>query len=161
VVSRVGIGTLLSGRPPGGAPGDPLGPAWVGILREVPLFAPLSKRQVRRIADAARAQRFARGAPIVRKGQRGETFFVILDGEATVQLSRGRSRPLGAGDYFGELALLDGEPRSATIVAKTPVLAMRLSRRRFHSLLASDSDLALELLKGLSARLRAVEATPD
>ena len=160
-MSRVGIGTLLTGRPPGGAPDDPLGPTWVEVLREVPLFAPLSKRQVRRIANAARAQRFARGAPIVRKGQRGETFFIILDGEATVQLSRGRSRPLGAGDYFGELALLDGEPRSATIIAKTPVLAMRLSRRRFHALLASDSELVLRLMKGLSARLRAVEATLD
>lgn len=97
----------------------------------------------------------------MRKGQRGETFFVILDGEATLQLTRGRSRTLRAGDYFGELALLDGEPRSATIVAKTPVLAMRLSRRRFHTLLAADSALAVGLLKGLSARLRAAEATLD
>jgi CRP-like cAMP-binding protein len=150
MVTRVGIGSLLSGRPPGRAPDDPLGPSWVTVLREVPLFANLSKRQVRRIADAARAQRFAPGAPIVRKGQRGETFFVILDGKATVHLSRGRSRPLGAGDFFGE-------PRSATIVAKTPVLAMRLSRRRFHALLANDSELASGLLKGLAARLRSLE----
>jgi CRP/FNR family transcriptional regulator, cyclic AMP receptor protein len=156
-VDRIGIGTLVSGRPPKRGPGDPLGPGWVEVLREIPLFAGLSKRQVRRIANAARAQRFAPGAPIVRKGQRGETFFVILDGDATVQLSRGRSRRVGAGDYFGELALLDGEPRSATIVAKTPVLAMRLSRRRFHALLASDAQLAIELLKGITARLRTAE----
>jgi CRP/FNR family transcriptional regulator, cyclic AMP receptor protein len=160
MVTRVGIGSLLSGRPPGRAPDDPLGSTWVAVLREVPLFESLSKRQVQRIADAARAQRFAPGAPIVRKGQRGETFFVILDGKATVHLSRGRSRPLGAGDYFGELALLDGEPRSATIVAKTPVLAMRLSRRRFQALLASDSELASGLLKGLATRLRSLEEPP-
>jgi CRP/FNR family cyclic AMP-dependent transcriptional regulator len=160
-VTRAGIGALLAGGRPTGAAGERLGREWVDVLRSIPLFAPLSKRQVRHIADAARAQQFAKGAPIVRKGQRGETFFVILDGEATLQLSRGRSRTLRAGDYFGELALLNDEPRSATIVAKTPVLAMRLSRRRFHALLAADSAVAVGLLKGLSARLRAAEATLD
>src|SRR3954467_12797495 len=96
--------------------GAPLGDEWVDVLRDIPLFSPLSKRHVKRIANLARPRRFAASSAIVRKGQRGETFFVILDGEATLNLPGGRSVTLGAGDFFGELALLDGGPRTATIL---------------------------------------------
>jgi CRP-like cAMP-binding protein len=113
---------------------------------------------VRRIANLARPQRFSEGAQIVRKDERGETFFVILDGEATLSLPKGKSRVLRAGDFFGELALFDGKPRSGTITARTPVLAMRIARRPFLKLVKSDSDLTLGLLKGMSERLRAASA---
>jgi CRP-like cAMP-binding protein len=153
-----GVGSLLWARSPRPEPNAPLGREWVDVLREVPLFAGLSKRHLRRLADAARGQRFAEGAPIVRKGQRGESFFVILDGEAEVTLPGRRSRKLKAGDFFGELALLDGEPRSATITATAPTLTLRLSRRKFLDLAGSEPELALGLLKGLAGRLRSVEA---
>ncbi len=150
---KVGLDELILGaRPRSG--GDPLGSGWVDVLRGIPLFAPLSKRHVKRIANLGRPRRFAAGSPIVRKGQRGETFYVILDGEATLNLPGGRSVALGAGDFFGELALLDGGPRTATILAKTPVLAMAIGRRPFLKLVKSDPELALGLLKVMAERLR-------
>jgi CRP/FNR family transcriptional regulator, cyclic AMP receptor protein len=152
---------LLLGTPPERPKGAPLGSDWVEVLREIPLFAPLPKRHVRRIANLARPHRFAEMTTIVREGQRGETFFVILDGEARLSIRNGKPRVLKAGDWFGELALFDGRPRSATVVARTPLLAMRIARRPFLKLVASDSDLALGLLKGMSERLRAANASAD
>lgn len=138
-----------------------MGGEWVDVLRDVPLFAPLSKRHVKRIANLGRPQRFAAGARIVRKGQRAESFYVILDGEATVSLGSGKARVLRAGDFLGELALFDGKPRSATVTAKTPLLTMRIARRPFLKLVGSDSELALGLLKALSERLRASTAPSE
>jgi CRP/FNR family transcriptional regulator, cyclic AMP receptor protein len=152
------VGELILGPRAESGKGAPLGPDWVDVLREIPLFAPLSKRHVRRIANLARPRRFPVGSAIVREGQRGETFYVLLDGEATLRLPKGRARTLEAGDFFGELALLDGKPRSATIVAKKPVLAMAIGRRPFLKLVAGDSDLALGLLKALAERLRAADS---
>jgi CRP/FNR family cyclic AMP-dependent transcriptional regulator len=153
-VRKVEVGELILGSRPQSGPGAPLGPDWVDVLRDIPLFSSLSKRHVRRIAKLARQRRFATGSTIVRKGQRGETFYVILDGEATLGLPKGRSVKLKAGDFFGELALLDGRPRSGTVIAKTPVLAMAIARKSFLKLVADDSDLAVSLLKALSIRLR-------
>ena len=137
---KVGVDELILGaRPRAGT--EPLGSEWVDVLHGIPLFAPLSKRHVKRIANLARPRRFAASSAIVRKGQRGETFFVILDGEATLSLPGGRSVTLGAGDFFGELALLDGGPRTATILAKTSVLTMAIARRSFLKLAKGDSEL--------------------
>jgi CRP-like cAMP-binding protein len=153
-VARVGVEALVLGPKGTSAEGATLGGEWVDVLREIPLFAPLSKRHVKRIANLARPRRFPVDSAIVRKGQRGETFFVILDGEATLSLPKRRSVPLGAGDFFGELSLLDGGPRTGTIIAKTPVLAMAIGRRPFLKLVGRDSDLALGLLKAKAERLR-------
>ena len=150
---KVGVDELILGARPR-AGNEPLGSEWVDVLHGIPLFAPLSKRHVKRIANLARPRRFAASSPIVRKGQRGETFFVILDGEATLSLPGGRSVTLGTGDFFGELALLDGGPRTATILAKTSVLTMAIARRSFLKLAKGDSELALGLLKVMAERLR-------
>jgi CRP-like cAMP-binding protein len=160
-VKQIGIEALVLGPRPEAARDAPLGPGWVDVLREIPLFAPLPKRHVRRIANLARRQRFAEATTIVREGQRGETFFVILDGEASLRVPGRKQHVLKAGDWFGELALLDGKPRSATVLARTPVLAMRIARRPFLKLVASDSDLALGLLKGMAERLRDANAGAD
>jgi CRP/FNR family cyclic AMP-dependent transcriptional regulator len=153
-VRKVGVETLILGPKVTSEKGAPLGEEWVGVLRDIPLFAPLSKRHVKRIANIARPRRFGAGSAIVRKGQRGETFYVILDGDARISLPKGRNAKLKAGDFFGELALFDGGPRTATIVAESPVLTMAIGRTSFLKLVKSDSDLALGLLKALSARLR-------
>jgi CRP/FNR family transcriptional regulator, cyclic AMP receptor protein len=152
-VRNVGVDELIFGSRPRGA-GEPLGPEWVDVLRGIPLFAPLSKRHVKRIANLARPRRFAANSAIVTKGQRGESFYVILDGEATLSLPGGRRVTLGSGDWFGELALLDGGPRTATVLAKTPVLTMSIARRSFLKLVKGDSELSLGLLKVMAERLR-------
>lgn len=150
---KVGVDELILGSKPRRA-GEPLGSEWVDVLRGIPLFAPLPKRHVKRIANIARPRRFAANSRIVTKGERGESFFVVLDGEARLSLPGGRSVTLGPGDSFGELALLDGGPRTATVLAKTPVLTMSIARRSFLKLVKSDSELALGLLKVMAERLR-------
>jgi len=152
-VRKVGVDELILGSKPREA-GEPLGAEWVDVLRGIPLFAPLSKRHVKRIANLARPRRFAANSSIVKKGEPGESFYVILDGEARLGLPGGRSVTLGSGDWFGELALLDGGPRTATVLAKTPVLTMSIARRSFLKLVKGDSELALGLLKVMAERLR-------
>ena len=160
-MKQIGMEALVLGKGAQRGEHGPLGSEWVDVLQDIPLFSTLSKRQVRRIANLARPQRFAESSTIVKKGQRGETFFVILDGEATLSVPKGKTSVLRAGDWFGELALLDGGPRSATVTARSPLLAMRIARRPFLKLVASDSELALGLLRGMSERLRAANVSTD
>ena len=141
------------------APHDPnrVGHDWQATLAEVPLFEGLSKRQLRRVAKLARIRRFAPGSTMVRTGDPGRSFYVLLDGTAKVVRVSGRPRRLGAGDYFGEMALLDDAPRSAAVVADGEVLALTIDRPGFTKLLRAEPALAQALLSTLAARLRAAE----
>ena len=131
--------------------------AWLGTLGEVPLFEGLPKRHLRRIAKLARLRRFAPGSSIVRSGDAGRAFFVLLDGSARVVRPGGRPRRLGIGDYFGEMALLDDAPRSADVLAEGEVLALTIERKDFAKVLRLEPALAQALLRTLAARLRAAE----
>jgi CRP-like cAMP-binding protein len=131
---------------------------WGPVLQELPLFAGVSKRHVRKIAALATEARFPAGSRIVRQGGPGDAFFVILDGDAAVVRSRGLpSIALAPGDSFGEMALLDGGERSATVVAQSDVLCLRLGRTPFTKMLKQEPDIALALLQHLTRRLRAAE----
>ena len=132
---------------------------WLGALEEVPLFEGLPKRHLRRVAKIARVRRFATGSTLVRSGDAGKSFFVLLDGHAKVIRSGGRPRRLGRGDYFGEMALLDSAPRSADVIADGEVLALTIDRTAFTKLLGAEPTLALSLLRTLAARLRAAETS--
>jgi CRP-like cAMP-binding protein len=132
---------------------------WVPVLADVPLFRNLSRRHLKRVASLARMRRFAAGAPIVRAGDPGSAFYVLIDGVARVVTPKGRARRLGSGDFFGEMALFDDSPRSADVVAEGDVLTMTISRTSFGKLLRSEPALAQELLRTLAARLRAAEKT--
>jgi CRP-like cAMP-binding protein len=137
-----------------------VGHDWLGTLAEVPLFEGLSNRQLRRVAKLARIRRFASGSAIVRAGDSGTSFFVLLDGEARVTPPGGRAKRLAAGDSFGEMALLDGAPRSADVVAHGEVLTLTIGRSSFGKLLRKEPALAQALLRTLAARLRAAERSP-
>lgn len=130
---------------------------WAAILQHVPLFDSLSKRHLRRVASCARMRRFERGAAIVRTGATGGTFYVLLEGEAAVSTPRGRGARLRVGDYFGEMALLDGAPRSADVHAVTDVVAMEIGNTAFLRLLKQEPQIALALLRALAARVRRLE----
>jgi CRP/FNR family transcriptional regulator, cyclic AMP receptor protein len=132
---------------------------WIPVLADVPLFRNLSRRHLKRVASLARMRRYGPGTTIVRAGDAGSAFFVLLDGTARVVTSKGRARRLGSGDFFGEMALLDDSPRSADVVADGEVLTMTISRSAFGKFLRSEPALALELLRTLAARLRAAEKT--
>ena len=99
----------------------------------------------------------AAGTTIVRAGDAGSAFYVLIDGAARVDTPTGRSRRLRAGDFFGEMALLDDSPRSASVVAEGEVLALTIGRSSFTTLLRKEPALAQALLRTLAARLRAVE----
>jgi CRP/FNR family transcriptional regulator, cyclic AMP receptor protein len=143
----------LSPRDPARAAHD-----WLGTLAEVPLFAALSKRHLRRVAKLAHIRRFAPGSAMVRTGDPGRSFFVLLDGRAKVVRAGGRARRLGVGDFFGEMALLDDSPRSADVVAEGEVLALTIGRPEFTKLLKAEPALSQAILRTLAARLRAAEA---
>ena len=130
---------------------------WLSTLEDVPLFEALPKRHVRRVAKLARVRRFAPGSTLVRAGDSGKSFFVLLDGTAKVVRGGARVRRLESGDYFGEMALLDGAPRSADVVAVGEVLALTIDRGGFSKLLSAEPTLAQTLLRTLAARLRAAE----
>jgi CRP-like cAMP-binding protein len=129
---------------------------WEDVLRALPLFANLSGRHVRQVAKLAEFAEFAPGDFIVKAGEPGYAFFLILSGKAKV-MGKPRSRTLGPGDFFGEMALIDGEPRSATITAATEVHAMMLSRRPFLRMLQKEPRIALTLMAELASRVRRLE----
>jgi len=134
-----------------------MGGDWVPVLRDVPLFEGLSTRHLKRIAGLARTRRFTEGAAIIRSGDPGGAFYVVLDGEVRVLPASGRPVRLAAGAAFGEMALLDGAPRSADVVAEGEVLTMTIGRRAFEKLLRGEPAISLALLRTLAARLRAAQ----
>jgi CRP-like cAMP-binding protein len=140
-----------------------LGRKGVALLETVPLFAGLSKRHLRKIASLADEAAFPAGRAIVQTGSRGNAFYVIVDGTAKVLAgysTRTLAR-LGPGDFFGELALLDGGPRTASVVAVEPVTAIRIQRAEFRKMLRSEPDVGLKILEELAGRLRARPAPTD
>jgi voltage-gated potassium channel len=135
-----------------------MGVEWVPVLQGVPLLANLSKRHLRRVANLAHPVRFQANTAVVRKGAHGDAFFVIIDGAARVATPNGVKR-LGPLDFFGEMALIDGGPRSATVEATTEMLTMKIDREPFLKLLESEPDIALGVMKELVRRVRGLEAS--
>jgi len=123
-------------------------------LSDVPLFAGLSKRHLRHIAGLSEEKRFDEGAKLAEEGQSGDVFYVLLEGEAKVVRGGRRVAKLIPGDFFGEIALIDGGPRTATVVATTPLAALAITRKRFRSMLEEDPNITLAMLEELTRRLR-------
>jgi CRP-like cAMP-binding protein len=132
-----------------------MGRDWVPVLKELPLFEGMSSRHLRRIP--ARAKRYGAGETIVRAGDPGNAFYVVLDGTVRVDAWKGASVTLRAGDSFGEMSLLDGAPRSADITADGEVTLMVIGRAAFTKLLRSEPQMAAALLRTLAGRLRAAQ----
>lgn len=132
--------------------------AWADVLGAVPLFEGLSHRHLRRIAGHATVKRYAPFTAIVRVDDAGDAFYVILDGTANVRRPGKRNIKLRPSDFFGEMALLDRAPRSATVEAETEVLAMRLGRTAFQKVLDDEPKVAAAMLRTMARRLR--EAQP-
>jgi CRP-like cAMP-binding protein len=131
---------------------------WVEALAGVPVFASVPKRQLRRIAKLAREVRVRAGAPVVLRKQPGREFFVILEGSAVARAADGAEHPLGPGAFFGEMAVIDGGPRSAAVVAESDMVLMMLGRRDFLRVLQEQPSVALAVLTELAGRVRRLEA---
>jgi CRP-like cAMP-binding protein len=138
--------------------GKALHPGWIPVLERVPLFQALSKRHLRRVAHLAELKRFSAGDQVVKAGARGDAFYVILDGSAQVQTPKGHTKELGEGDHFGELALLDGAPRSATVSSIGTLTTARIARTGFLKLLKEEPAIGVGLANGLVAIVRELQS---
>lgn len=123
-------------------------------LGQVPIFAGCSKRELQTIARAVRRLEHEAGSVVAREGEPGAGLFVIDSGEADVTIGGRKVNHLGPGDFFGEMALLDGGPRSATVTAKTDVVLYALTEWVFRGLLSEHPSIALRTLESVAARLR-------
>jgi CRP/FNR family transcriptional regulator, cyclic AMP receptor protein len=128
----------------------------LAALASVPLFAGLGKRELRKVAGAATVTHVPAGQHVVREGFTAEAFYVILEGKARATATPVRSH-LGAGDFCGEMGLLDGSTRSASILAETDVTAVKLPRKEFLNLVDHHAEIARALLADLAARVRRLE----
>ena len=126
-------------------------------LSRVPLFEKLSKKELKRIAGQMSERTFSAGETITAEGEGGVGFFVIEDGDATVTVKGGQVGTLGPGDYFGEIALIDKGPRSATIVADTEMRCRGMTSWEFRPMVQENSEMAWPLLEALVGRLRETE----
>ena len=127
-------------------------------LAAVPLFSTLAKRDLNEVAKATTQVDVQAGQTLVQQGALGHEFFVVLDGEAEVRRNDRRVATLGVGRYFGELSLLDGGERSASVVALTDMKVLVLDRSDFQALVPSIPGLGHKLLKAMALRLREADA---
>jgi cAMP-dependent protein kinase regulator len=123
-------------------------------LAAVPLFAQLSAKDRRQVAKALGVHDVAADVMLVRQGESGDTFYVLLDGDAKVVRNGRKIASLGAGEWFGELALLDPAPRDADVVTTSPAVVGMLDAKSFRRLVAELPNLTSRLLAGLARRVR-------
>ena len=127
----------------------------VDKLREIPLFAELSDGALERIAALSTEFEAPPSSVLVEVGQPGSGMFVLEEGTVDVRTPDGREWELGAGEFFGELALLTDHPRNARIRAKTPVRCLAISRTDFSKLLEEEPDIAVAMLPKIAERVDA------
>lgn len=128
--------------------------AIVDHLRRVPLFEGMTDRAIEHVAGITRETHFDAGEAIMREGDEGTEFFVVVDG--ALEISRGGSPigRLGPGDFLGEIALIDGRPRSATATTLEPVKALVIERDAFNGLLDDIGAVRHGILMALTERIR-------
>jgi CRP-like cAMP-binding protein len=131
---------------------------FVDHLAQLPLFSTCSKKDLRLVASKATPLDIPAGRTIIEEGAPGKEFFVIDSGTAVVKRNGRKIATLSTGAAFGELALLDGGPRTATVVAESDLSVLILTRQEFAGLLDEVPGLSRKLLQGLAKRLREADA---
>ena len=130
----------------------------IELLRGLPLFELCSKRDLRRIAAIAVERDLEAGAELIREGEPAGEFYVVVEGEVDVRRRGRRVAHLGPGSFVGEIALLSRSPRTATVVAATPLRVLAISGRDFVALLDTLPELWLKVARTLADRVDADEA---
>jgi len=130
----------------------------VEVLKRVPLFAHLDRRELQQVARLFKERRFPRGETVMKEGLGGAAFFVIESGEAAVSVGGTERARLEAGDYFGEIALFDEGARTATVTAATDLACYGLTLWEFGPLVRENGEIGWKLLQALAARYRDVAA---
>lgn len=125
----------------------------IELMRRVPLFAACSRRDLKEIAALADEIDFPAGRELIREGERGREFFVLVEGTGEVRRGGKRIATLGPGDFAGEMALLTRTPRNASVTTTSPARALVLGEREFRSLLDSSPQVQVKVLLALAERL--------
>jgi CRP-like cAMP-binding protein len=124
------------------------------VLKKVPLFSGLDNRELEQIAASMRERRVSAGDVFLEQGAGGAGFFVVEEGQADVTVDGNPVGSIGPGDYFGEIALLTGSDRTATVTAKTDMLCYGMTPWDFKPLVESNSAIAWKLLTAMAQKLR-------
>jgi CRP/FNR family transcriptional regulator, cyclic AMP receptor protein len=135
-------------------------PALIDRLREVAIFRGLDEKELHRIVEVGKEVRFEPGKVVAEQDGGAAGFHLILDGEVSVDVSGRERARLRSGQYFGEMSLIDGQPRSATVKAELPTTTFALTSWQFLPLLDEYPSISRALLVELSGRLRRVEQDP-
>ena len=133
------------------AMGDPKTEA----LGKVPLFAHSTGKDLEFVASRADEVDVPAGLELVRQGRQGDTFYVLLEGEADVEVDGKRRPTLKPGDFFGEISMLDRGPATATVVTRTPARLMVMSHAQFRDAIRGSDDLLGQVMGAMGERLRA------
>lgn len=128
-------------------------------LRAIPLFMACSDKQLQFISRSVEELDFRAGKVLCQQGKSGGEFFIVLSGEAEVERDGKVVDSIKVGDHFGEIALLDNGPRTATVTAKTDLRCLVLSPRQFQDVLHQDAEIAVHMLRDVTKRLRASTRT--
>ena len=126
--------------------------AKIKLLKEAPLFEQCSKQELKQIAGIADELDLSEGKVLIREGERGREFFVIISGEVEVRRKGRKMSTLGAGSYVGEIALLSQIPRTATVTATTPLDVLVITDRAFLNLLEKSPTIAVKVARTLAER---------
>ena len=123
------------------------------LIRHVPLFARCSRGEVKQIAQIADEIDLGEGTELTREGAAGREFFVLLEGTAEVERAGQKVNALGPGDFFGEIALISEEPRTATVRASSPVRALVVTARAFRRLIDEQPEIKTSVMQAMADRL--------
>jgi CRP/FNR family transcriptional regulator len=126
----------------------------VDTLKKVPLFADLDDKELQQIASSMRERRYSAGDTMTQEGSGGAGFFVVEEGEADVTVGGEAKGSIGPGDYFGEIALINESPRTATLTARTDMLCYGMTPWDFRPLVENNSGIAWKLLSAMADKMR-------
>jgi CRP/FNR family cyclic AMP-dependent transcriptional regulator len=126
----------------------------VDTLKKVPLFAGLDNKELQQIASSMRERKFKAGDTVTQEGAGGVGFFVVEQGQADVSIGGKSKGSVGPGDYFGEIALINESPRTATLTARTDMLCYGMTPWDFRPLVETNSTIAWKLLTAMAEKMR-------
>ena len=125
----------------------------IELLRRIPLFAECTKAELIEVAISADEREAATAQDLTQQGQRGQEFFILVEGAVAVSRSGRKLADLGPGDWFGEIAILTYKPRTATVTATSPVRLLVISDRAFRRVVETSPRIALKVLRNVAERL--------
>jgi CRP-like cAMP-binding protein len=132
----------------------------VELLRKVELFEGFTTKELESVASMCKPAEFRYGDNVVTEGERSARLYIIAEGTAEVRVHGERVDEIGPGDYFGEIAVIDGEPRAATVTATSPVSTLSLANFNVKALLRASPEIGFKMLQKACARIRALESEP-